>query len=46
MNDDLTRSPLGDRRENPVPCQRCRKNTINFIPICNACIKQAEKEKK
>jgi hypothetical protein len=29
-----------DRRERAVPCTRCRRDTWNLIPVCNACIKR------
>lgn len=26
-----------ERRERAVPCQRCRRDTWNIVPVCNAC---------
>lgn len=35
-------SPLGDRRERPVPCQRCRREkTFALGGVCVPCLKSA-----
>lgn len=34
---DRKRTPMGDMRERGVPCQRCRRETWNIIPVCDAC---------
>lgn len=36
MGDRYT-SPLGDRRERPVPCQRCGQPTWTLDAVCERC---------
>lgn len=31
-------SPAGDRRENPVPCWKCRTPTPNLAQLCDPCL--------
>lgn len=35
--DGVELSPLGDRRNHPVPCQGCRRPTLNYSARCNGC---------
>lgn len=30
-------SPLGDSRQRPVPCRRCRTMTIAIDAVCDRC---------
>ena len=42
MTDDRLTSPLGDRREQSVPCRRCRQPTWAFQRLCEDCDEEAE----
>jgi len=44
MNPQL--SPLGDRRERAVPCQRCRRSTWNIVAVCDSCLAKAKEEER
>jgi len=41
MKDRYT-SPLGDRREHPVPCQQCRADTFALDRTCEGCWAQLD----
>lgn len=34
-------SPPGDRRERPVPCPMCRRQTIAIDGVCDRCSERA-----
>lgn len=36
-DDGVELSPLGDRRERPVPCSTCLRPTLNYSARCNRC---------
>lgn len=37
MTFDRYRTPLGDRRERPVPCRSCRRDTFALDAMCDEC---------
>lgn len=38
-HDDRKRTPMGDRRERPVPCSNCAQPTLNLtVRGCDDCI--------